>query len=508
MTPGNESLLTFMQMPSDLDALVARSIPGAINAGEPLRWIPSHSSAAREPHALSRLDLLLVSENLLPLAMARIRLGGGPNRTNVDISVIGSVDDLSLEESVISLLEWMRIHLDLNGIEPQVEILDEDGQEIEWSCRDTTTTEEDKVLTAGPIIGPREVAYVLDAVRNGWNSRHSDYIHRFENAFADFTGVDHAIATSSCTGALHLALLAMGIQPGDEVIVPETTWVATAAAVRYLGATPVFVDVDEDTWTMDPDALASRITDRSRAVIPVHLYGVPADMDRIVNVARENSLMILEDAAPAIGATIKGRAVGSFGDMAAFSFQGAKLLVTGEGGMLVTSNADLRERAWKQQDHGRVPGTFWIDELGRKYKMSNLNAALGLAQLEGIDNQIAKKRQINSWYRELLHDVPGLRFQNERHGDKAIFWMTSVSIKGPKANRERVVAHLRSQGIDTRPVFPAISSYPIWGDTGRSPGLVASRLAASSINLPSGAALSRRVVERVVTEIRNALAHD
>lgn len=362
-----------------------------------------------------------------------------------------------------------------------------------------------QILTAGPSIGSQEVTYVDDAVRNGWNSHHSDYLNAFETQFGDFVGSPHAMATSSCTGALHLALLALGIGPGDEVIVPEITWVATAAAVNYVGAKPVFVDVDEVCWGIDPQALEAAITPATKAVMPVHLYGYPADMTRIMEIARTHGLFVVEDAAPAIGATIADRAVGTFGDFGCYSFQGAKMLVTGEGGMLVTPDADLRAKAWKQQDHGRKPGTFLIEEVGRKYKMSNATAALGLGQIERAEVQIFQKRRINAWYHAALDGRAGIRMQTELPGSQAIHWMNSIFLEdGGEAEREVLVQALRKEGIDSRPVFPPISQYQIWGYDVSTAAPVAARIGASGINLPSGVRLSKASVDRVSDVLLNA----
>ncbi|MFM8931609.1 MAG: DegT/DnrJ/EryC1/StrS family aminotransferase, partial [Gemmataceae bacterium] len=204
---------------------------------------------------------------------------------------------------------------------------------------------EKPILTAGPSITKLEQDYVADAVAHGWNHEWNLYLERFQRAFGEVTDTRITMATSSCTGALHLALLSLGMGPGDEVLVPETTWVATASAVKYCGATPVFVDVEPDTWCMDPDSLQSAITPRSKVVVPVHLYGQPADMGRILKIARAHGLKVMEDAAPALGATVLvdgvERPVGSLGDVACFSFQGAKIMTTGEGGMLVTNQQDI-----------------------------------------------------------------------------------------------------------------------------------------------------------------------
>lgn len=355
----------------------------------------------------------------------------------------------------------------------------------------------DKLIqTAGPSISQREIDYVMDAVKNGWYENWDQYLKRFERAFARYVGVRHALATSSCTGALHLALAALGIGEGDEVIVPETTWVATAAVVRYVRATPVFVDVDPDTWTLSPESVKRAITDRTRAIMPVHLYGHPADMGEITALADGHGLHVLEDAAPSIGAEYRGRRTGGFGDMAAFSFQGAKLMVTGEGGMLVTDDDRLYERAAFLADQGRsrtIP--FQVEEIGLKYKMSNIQAALGLAQLERIDELIAKRRQIYGWYRAKLDGVEGIRLSTEKEGARSIHWMTSLVLDGSvPVGREEFRARLLDMCIDTRPIFPPISSFPMFR---RAPNPVAEYVGRRGLNLPCAHNLTKEEIDYV-----------
>ncbi len=361
------------------------------------------------------------------------------------------------------------------------------------------------IPTAGPSISARETSYVLDAVRHGWNRKWDGYLQRFEQAFAEYIGARYALATSSGTGALHLALAALGIGPGDEVIVPDLTWVATANAVRYVGATPVFADVEPDSWCLDPAAFEAAITERTRAVIPVHLYGHPARMDRILEIARRHKLYVVEDAAPAIGAEFQGRRVGALGDLGCFSFQGAKLAVTGEGGMLVTNSEELYRRAYALWDQGRTPGTFWINELGFKYKMSNLQAALGLAQLERVDWLIEAKREIFAGYAEGLAGVPCLTLNAEAPWARSIYWMTSIVLdEAAGVSRDALRAALQQRKIDTRPVFPAISQYPFWPRR-QAPQPVAARLGRQGINLPSGVRLGRREVAYICRCIREVL---
>ncbi len=362
------------------------------------------------------------------------------------------------------------------------------------------------ILTAGPSISPREVAYTTDAARHGWNTRWSGYISRFEREFAEYVGAEHAIATSSCTGALHMAMLAIGLGPGDEAIVPEQTWVATAKAVSYVGATPVFADVEPGSWCLDPASVEAAITERTKAIVPVHLYGHPADMDALQAVADRHGLPLIEDAAPAIGAEIRGRRVGALGTAGAFSFQGAKLLVTGEGGMFVTNDPDVYARAYKAWDLGvdRSRG-FWIDAHGLKYKLPNVAAAIGLGQLERVDHLIEAKREIFGWYAEELAGVPGIALNHETAWARSIYWMTSILVDPVCGiDRDGMRAALAAEGIDTRPTFPLISTYPIWDERRAVPAPVAATIAERGINLPSGVRLRRDQVARIGEAVRRA----
>jgi len=381
-----------------------------------------------------------------------------------------------------------------------------DGAMLLLRYNQATDIGERMILTAGPSISAMESSFAFDAASRGWNSNWSGYLNAFENEFAAYVGVKYALATSSCTGALHIALVALGVGPGDEVIVPDQTWVATAKAVQYAGAKPVFADVELDTWNLDIAAVKKKITSRTKAIIPVHMYGHPARMDQIMAVAREHGLYVVEDAAPAIGAEWKGQRCGSFGDFACFSFQGAKLLVTGEGGMLVTSNRRLYERAKKVWDQGRNPAkVFWIDDQGLKYKMSNVQAAVGLAQLRRVDGLIAMKRRLFSWYKEGLLGLPGIRLNEEILGARSIYWMTSVFLDETiETSRDDLIGRLKVRNIDTRPVFPAISQYPIWGvdhDSQPTAMLIGDR----AMNLPSGVCLKKHEVDHICQVIREEL---
>lgn len=355
------------------------------------------------------------------------------------------------------------------------------------------------ILTAGASIGPREAVMVGAAVKDGWNAHHSRDLQKFESEFSELVGVGHAIATSSCTGALHLALRALEIGPGDEVIVPDITWVATAAAVAYVGATPVFCEVDEKSWTMEVQSLPALVTERTKAVIPVHLYGFPCQMDLLMRFAEERGLAVVEDAAPSVGAEFMERSVGSFGTISCFSFQGAKVLVGGEGGVAVTNDDHLANRIRTLNSHGRVAGTFDIGELGFKYAMSNPTAALVRAQLRSRSRQFEQKRRLRHWYETNLTDTEGLHFQQELPHSTPLHWMISLTVDpelyGVKG-RDSLRAQLRQSNVDTRPTFPTLRKFPMWsGTTPANPK--ADFIAENGVNLPSGVNLERWQIDFV-----------
>lgn len=361
----------------------------------------------------------------------------------------------------------------------------------------------ESILTAGPAISEKEVEYVTDAVINGWNLHHSDYIKKFEQSFANYIGVKYAMTTSSCTGALHLALLSLGIGPGDEVIVPEITWIATASVVTYVGAKPVFADIDPETWVLDSNKVARHITPRTKAIMPVHLYGHPVDMAPLNDLSEKYGIAILEDAAPSIGSEFNGKKTGSLGHAAAFSFQGAKTLVTGEGGMLVTNDENIMERARFLNDHGRDPNrTLFNIEIGYKYKMSNLQAALGLAQTERAEEIVAKKREIYEWYNERLGDIEGLRLNIERPWARSIFWMSSITLgKEMNISRDEFMVKLKERNIDSRPFFYPISSFPMF-DNANINNPVAYDVPLRGINLPSGHERTEEEIDYVCAHIQ------
>jgi perosamine synthetase len=362
-----------------------------------------------------------------------------------------------------------------------------------------------RIPVAGPWITEREVEYAREAAATAWFDRANEFVDRFEQAFAEHLGVRRAMALPSCTSALHLSLAALDIGAGDEVIVPDVTWIASAAPIHYVGATPVFVDIDAVTWCIDADSLSRAITARTRAVIAVDLYGSLPDMDALHAVLEPRGIPLIEDAAEAVGSRYRGRPAGSFGRTAAFSFHGSKTLTTGEGGLLATDDDEIFQRAQKLRDHGRSPGDvmFFNDEIGFKYKMSALQAAVGLAQLERLDELVARKREVFSWYAERLASVEGLTLNHDSEVMRSSFWMDTVIVSPELGHtKESLMAALASEGIDSRPFFHPLSSIPAYrghpsaeGAEERNP--VGYAISPYGINLPSGLQLTEDDVDHI-----------
>ncbi len=353
-----------------------------------------------------------------------------------------------------------------------------------------------------PLLSGHEVEYVSECVRSGWVSSLGKYIAEFEGRFADFCGVRHGIAVSNGTTALHLALVALGIGAGDEVIVPTLTFIATANAVRYTGATPIFADSEAETWNLDPQDVARRITPRTKAIIPVHIYGHPADMTPLLELARQHGLHVIEDAAEAHGALYKGKRVGSLGEINAFSFYGNKIITTGEGGLLTTDNDALDEKVRFLRDHAMSPERrYWHTEIGYNYRMTNLQAALGVAQMERIEEFIAKKRHIAQTYNQGLREITSITLPPEASWAASVYWMYSILLaRDFPLSRDEVMARLRHQNIDSRPFF-----YPIHIQPPYQAGIslpVAEDLSRRGINLPSAVTLSGEDILRIVLALR------
>jgi perosamine synthetase len=365
------------------------------------------------------------------------------------------------------------------------------------------------IPVAGPWITQKEIDYVADAAANAWYANAGTYNRRFEAAFAAYVGRKYALSLPSCTAAIHLALAAAGVGPGDEVIVPDITWIASAAPISYVGATPVFADVDPRTWCLSAQSFRACISSRTKAVIPVDLYGGMPDMDAILELVQAHGIAVIEDAAEAVGAEYRGRRAGSFGLASVFSFHGSKTLTTGEGGMLVADDAALIERAQVLRDHGRLPGdtSFRNQEVAYKYKMSALQAALGLAQLERIDELVAKKREIFRWYESAMAGFRGVQLNAEPEGTRNAYWMVTAVFDPSWGGKEAVAAHLSRHSIHTRPMFSPLSSLPAYAsyEQARSAARinkVSYAIGPNGINLPSALSLSQAQVARVCAALK------
>lgn len=357
-----------------------------------------------------------------------------------------------------------------------------------------------------PVITDAAKRYIANALETGWVSSAGPYIERFEEAFATFVGRKHAVTTMNGTVALHLALAAMGISEGDEVLLPDFTMVACVNAILYCRATPVFCDVDPVTFTIDPREVERKITKSTKAIMPVHIYGHPADMDPILAIAKKRGILVLEDAAEAHGALYKGRLCGSMGHAAAFSFYANKIITTGEGGMVVTDDDALAQRLRTLKDLAHDPKKrFWHAELGFNYRMTNLQAALGLGQLESIETFVERKRSMAKRYAQGLSGIPGLTLPGSLPGSLNVHWMYAVLLdENFGCTRDAFRSSLREKGIDTRDFFYPLHTMPIGKPytSSREQFPVTDAIAMRGCYLPSGLAISDSEIDTIIDAIR------
>jgi len=366
-----------------------------------------------------------------------------------------------------------------------------------------------RIYYTKPSITELEIRYAADAAANGWGEHCYEYLGRFEAMFREHLGAKHAISTSSCTGALHMGLAALGIGPGDEVILGDINWIASAAPIKYLGAEPVFVDVLPDTWCLDPCSVEAAITPRTKAIIAVHIYGNLCDMDALLALGKKRGIAVVEDAAEAIGSRWQRCRAGSKGVFGAFSFHGSKTLTTGEGGMFVTQDDALYEKVLTLSNHGRVrdqPKQFWPDVVGFKYKMSNIGAAIGCAQMERIDELIAGKRRVFSYYAEAFRGLP-VRMNPEPAGTQNGFWMPTIVVdEGVPFERELLMSAFEQARIDGRVFFWPLSMLPMFET--RPENVVSYGLCERGVNLPTYHDLTDEEMDRVVLKVKKHLSQD
>lgn len=363
-----------------------------------------------------------------------------------------------------------------------------------------------RISVAQPKLQGNERKYVLDCLDTNWISSNGKYIGMFEDMFAKFCGVKHAIATNNGTTALHLALVGMDLQPGDEVIIPTVTYIATANAVRYCGATPVLVDVCQETMNIDPDDIERKITPKTKGIIPVHLYGHPADMDGVNAIAAKHGLWVVEDAAEAHGAEVNGRRTGSLGHCATFSFFGNKIVTTGEGGMITTDDDALAAKLRLFRGQGMDPQRrYWFPVIGYNYRMTNIQAALGVAQMETVDQAVADRDQLARWYDEALAGLAGkIVLPHEASWAKQVFWMYNIFLAdGDETKRDAVMRELDELDIETRPVFYPMHVLPPYLEEDTYP--VGSLWSQRGINLPTHQDLTRDDIQRIADALKKVL---
>lgn len=365
----------------------------------------------------------------------------------------------------------------------------------------------DRISIANPILNGNERKYIDECIDTGWISANGRFIREFEQRFAEYCGTKYALACCNGTMTLHLALLALGIGPGDEVIMPTLTYIATANAVKYCGATPVFLDSDPDTWNVDARAIEEKITPKTKAIIPVHLYGLACDMDAIMDIAERYGLAVIEDAAEAHGATWNSKRVGSMGEIGSFSFFGNKIITCGEGGMLTTNDEGLYEKMKLLRSQGVDPTKrYWHTVIAYNYRMTNMQAAIGLGQLENIEFHLGQRRRVAELYEKYL-PMLGDKVSIQKVPEKAthVYWMNSIILSEDiKPDRDEVMARMEAKNIEMRPLFyPMHIMPPHFDSTVKAP--VAESLSRRGINLPSHGLLTEEQVKYIVESLAEAI---
>lgn len=363
-----------------------------------------------------------------------------------------------------------------------------------------------KVPVASPFLRENELKYATEAILSTWISSKGKYITEFENKFSNYCGCKYGVATSNGTTALHLALVALGIKAGDEVLVPNLTFAASLNVVIQAGATPVLVDVEKDSWCIDPRKIEEAITEKTKAIIPVHLYGQPCDMEKIMKLAHDYDLYVIEDCAEAHGAEFNGKKVGSFGDIGCFSFFGNKVITTGEGGMCITNNHELDTRLRMYRDHGMSrTRRYWHDVVGYNYRMTNIQAAIGVAQVERIDYLLEERNKVEQLYTRHLSKIPEVIIQkNDFEGRKKIAWLMSILI--PADKRDNVLEYMQNHGVEVRPFFYPLSDMEVYKPYISKKMRVSEEISKCGMNLPTVVNLTEEEIINIVNILRDALA--
>jgi len=365
-----------------------------------------------------------------------------------------------------------------------------------------------KIPICSPTLQDNEWRYLKECVDTNWISSRGKFIEEFENKFAAYIGMKYGVATTSGTTAIHLALASLGIKKGDEIIIPAFTMIGSVYPIIYCGATPVLVDSELETWNIDVSKIEEKITKNTKAIMVVHIYGHPCDMDPVMKIAKKYNLYIIEDAAEAHGAEYKNKKVGSFGDISCFSFYANKIITTGEGGMLLTNDEKIYERAKILKDMAFIKERRFLHyEVGYNYRMTNMQAAIGLAQLERIDEYVEARRRNAKLYNNLLKDIEGITLPPEKEWAKNVYWMYSILVDKEKfgISRDELMKKLEEKGIETRPFFIPMHQQPIFNKMELFRGEkyhIAKKLSQEGINLPSSSSLTRKEIEDIVQIIK------
>lgn len=381
-----------------------------------------------------------------------------------------------------------------------VPLVDRENRPVDYASR----ARQRRYPVMEPLLDGNEAAYVQECVRSGWVSSQGRFVTLFERMMAEFHGVPHALAVTNGTAALHLALASLGVGRGDEVIVPDFSFAATANTVLHAGARPVFIDVDSETWTIDLDAVERALTPRTRAIVPVHIYGHPCEMERLMALASQEKLVVVEDAAEALGARFKDRRVGTFGDAGCYSFFGNKTLTTGEGGIVLFRDSAVWERARTLRDHGMSrQRRYWHVEVGYNYRLTNLQAAVGVAQMERVESILARKRNVANRYDAALSVVPGIKLPPRARWAEPIPWLYTILVSDDCGiTRDELASRLLLKGIETRPTFCPLHLMPPFrefGGFGDFP--VTALISRTGLSLPSAATLCEEDIDSVVADI-------
>ncbi len=401
-----------------------------------------------------------------------------------------------------------KTELDLNDLGELAAVIPDHEPELEVSIKRIPVSEPGLGSKIIPVCEPKldgnEMKYVMDCLESTWISSVGKYIPMFEEEFSRRCGAKYGVACCNGTVALHLALAALGIGPGDEVIIPTFTMIATANAVTYTGAKPVLVDSEAETWNMDTEQIEAKVTDRTRAIMPVHTYGHPVDMDKVLEIAEKYDLYVVEDAAEAHGAEYKGKRIGSMGDAACFSFYANKIITTGEGGMITTNNEELASLACNLRDHAfSEERHFWHKYLGYNYRMTNLQAAVGLAQTERFDEFVSIRRDNAYYYNSLLKDIKGITLPPEAPWVKSVFWMYSILIEDDFGlSRDELRRRLAKRGIETRTFFIPMHLQPLYYEMYKGERYpVAEELCRKGLYLPSASTLTKEEIQFIVETV-------